>query len=171
MSCRHEDSLPILLGQISHLQLLKAYGLLEELGVHPKQVPTLIILRHHEGISQRDLVDLLRVKAPTVAVTIKRLERAGYVERRGDTADQRISRIYLTNYGKEIVEQIPSRIKQVEEKALEGFTQEERLLMRRLLLQIRENLTKPGPEQTVKDSGGKSSRRRHIPRNRFQRED
>ncbi len=142
--CRQEPSaLLMLFGQVAHLQLLQAYNLLDELGVHPKQVPTLMALKNHEGISQRELVDLLRVKAPTVAVTVKRLERAGYVKRGGDETDQRVNRIYLTEYGKQIVEQIPSRMKQVEQEILKGMTPEELLLMRRLLLQMRENLTEP----------------------------
>lgn len=166
-----ENSLPILFGQVAHLQLLQAYNLLEELGVHPKQVPALMVLRAHEGISQKELVELLHVKPPTVAVTVKRLERSGYVERRGDSADQRISRIYLTEYGKQITEQIPSRMKQVEDEAIEGFTQEELLLMRRLLLQMRDNLTKPDRCVQPRNSSQEKNCLHHTDRNRFHRED
>lgn len=165
-----ERSLLMLFGQVAHLQLLRAYNLLDTFGVHPKQVPTLMVLKSHEGTSQKELVELLRVKAPTVAVTVKRLERAGYVERRGDEEDQRVSHINLTEYGKRIVEQIPSQMKQVEEEALRGFTQEEIMLMRRLLLQMRENLTMPPEEETVETPRGRT---RHGPlrRDRFERED
>ncbi len=167
LSCHQESqSLLMLFGQVAHLQLLQAYNLLDEIGVHPKQVPALMVLREHEGISQRELVDLLRVKAPTVAVTVKRLERAGYVKRGGDATDQRVNRIYLTEYGKQIVGQIPSRMKQVEQETLEGITPEELLLMRRLLLQMRENLTESGSRNSAEQNN-----RRHPRKNRFQRED
>ena len=169
MNGETEKSLLMLFGQVAHLQLLQAYNLLETFGVHPKQVPVLMILKHHEGLSQRELVDILCVKAPTVAVTVKRLERAGYVERRRDAADQRVSRIYLTEYGKQAIEKIPSHMKQVEEKAIEGFTPEEILLMRRLLLQMRDNLT----TSSESSPGGcpEGIRRRRFRRDTMERED
>ena len=51
------------------------FGRLKDLGVHPGQLPFLNIISHREGISQRELAECLHVKPPTVAVTVKRLEK------------------------------------------------------------------------------------------------
>ena len=72
------------------------FGRLKDMGVHPGQLPFLNIISHKEGISQRELAECLHVKPPTVAVTVKRLEKADVIYRRPDPNDMRISRIYLT---------------------------------------------------------------------------
>ena len=82
------------------------FGRLKDMGVHPGQLPFLNIISHKEGISQRELAECLHVKPPTVAVTVKRLEKADVIYRRPDPNDMRISRIYLTEKGIRISAQI-----------------------------------------------------------------
>ena len=55
------------------------FGRLKALGVHPGQLPFLNIISHREGISQRELAECLHVKPPSVAVTVKRLEKADVI--------------------------------------------------------------------------------------------
>ncbi len=82
------------------------FGRLKDMGVHPGQLPFLNIISHKEGISQRELAECLHVKPPTVAVTVKRLEKADVIYRRPDPNDMRVSRIYLTEKGIRISAQI-----------------------------------------------------------------
>ena len=71
---------------------------------------------------------------------IKRMEKTGLIKREQDEKDQRISRIFITDSGREICEKLKAVHDQIEEEALRNFTIEEKLLLRRLMMQLRENL-------------------------------
>jgi DNA-binding MarR family transcriptional regulator len=68
------------------------------------------------------------------------MEKAGLVECRHDAADQRISRVYLTKVGRALQGSVEQTWHRLEEEIFAGFTLEERVLLRRLFLQMRENL-------------------------------
>ena len=71
---------------------------------------------------------------------IRRMEKTGFVERRQDPDDQRVSRVYLTEAGRAVQADVREVWHTLEKEAFADFSQEERILLRRLLLQIRENL-------------------------------
>ena len=71
---------------------------------------------------------------------VKRMYKAGFVERRSDPDDQRVSRVYLTDDGRAVQAQVKQVWRTMEEETFDGFTLEERVLLRRFFLQIRENL-------------------------------
>lgn len=71
---------------------------------------------------------------------IKRMERNGLLQRRPDDKDQRVTRICLTEEGRQIREQVTQVMQQLDREMFEGISSEERLLLRRLFLQIMQNL-------------------------------
>ena len=101
------------------------FGRMRDLGVHPGQLPFLKVISRQEGISQRELAERLHVKPPTVAVTVKRLEKAEVICRKPDPNDMRISRIYLTEKGVGISKQIEVVVQANEEALTAGFSEEE----------------------------------------------
>nr|WP_283243662.1 MarR family transcriptional regulator [Feifania hominis] len=115
---------------------------MEKLGIHPGQVPLFQALAAHDGQSQRELADSLCIKQSTMTVMIQRLERSGFVERRADEHDQRVSRVYLTDAGRDIAAQCAQILHGIQQQLLEGFTPEEIILMRRFSKQIKENLVR-----------------------------
>ena len=54
-----------------------------------------------DGISQRELGDLLVVDRSNVTGLLDRMEKAGWVQRRDDPADRRVYRVSLTAAGRE----------------------------------------------------------------------
>jgi DNA-binding MarR family transcriptional regulator len=68
---------------------------------HPVQAFCLRILAEHDGMSQRELAHALRLSPPTVTAMLKRMERAGTIERRPDATDGRVTRVHLTATGRE----------------------------------------------------------------------
>ena len=87
----------------------------------------------------------LRIKPPTVNVTVQRLEKAGLLYREADEKDQRISRIYLTEKGKQAKENGMKKVRENEKILLDGLSETELCLLRRMLEQITENIDKiPG---------------------------
>ena len=59
-----------------------------------------------------------------------------------DLQDQRISRVYLTKAGKTIQEEVQEVWHTLETETFDGFDMQERVLLRRFLLQMRENLVR-----------------------------
>lgn len=115
-------------------------ALLDEIGLYRGQQFVLCALWQEEGVTHSELADRLHVHPATVTNALKRMERAGFLERRPDPQDQRVSRVYLTDTGREIrssVEQIWARL---EEQTLEGFSQGERETLERLLERVHRNL-------------------------------
>ena len=99
-----DDSLHGKFVQLTHLYYRNTFKILSETGIHPKQIPLLILLDKRDGMSQKEISEELHISAPTVAVSMKRMEKAGIIERRNDEHDQRMVRIYLTAQGKEMIE-------------------------------------------------------------------
>ncbi|MFA5524076.1 MAG: MarR family transcriptional regulator [Tissierellales bacterium] len=135
-----KDSLYYIYLEILRLHYYRTHVLLEEIGVYPGQPPLLSILNKEDGLSQTDIAGKLDVKASTLTVMLKRMEKTKLVERRQDTEDQRISRVYLTEEGREMCKKAMKIMDQLEEECFGNFTIEEKVLFRRLLMQMRDNL-------------------------------
>jgi DNA-binding MarR family transcriptional regulator len=129
-----------LLVQMCKLLRARAHALLEEIGLYGGQQFVLMTLWQKEGITHSELAEQLHVRPATITNALKRMERAGFVERRQDTEDQRVSRVYLTDAGRNIREAIEEVWRELEEQTFAGFSSEERALLDRFLLRIRNNL-------------------------------
>lgn len=143
----YDGSLQMMFIKTSHLYFTKVFQQLSDTGVHPGQLPMIHLLHKREGLSQREIAKWLHIKPPTANVSLKRMEKAGLIERRKDEKDQRITRIYLSSYGREFYEQTQGLLRDNEEKIFRGFSESEVCLMKRFLQQVIYNLqTIPGEE-------------------------
>jgi DNA-binding MarR family transcriptional regulator len=134
------ESIDFLLAQICRLHHARAHTLLEELGLYRGQPPVLFALWEQEGLAHNKLAARLHVTPATITKMIQRMERAGFVERREDPEDQRVSRVYLTAAGRAIRGDVQRVWRTLEEETFEGFSAEECGLLLRFFLQMRENL-------------------------------
>lgn len=142
MDCNNTDSLYLLFSQVIRFNYYRTHMLLEKIGIYPGQPPLLFILGKHDGISQKELAEKLSIKAATITVMLSRMEKAKLVERHTDSEDQRISRVYLTEEGKKMNVESREALKAIEEECFSNFTVEEKVLLRRLFIQMRDNLAK-----------------------------
>jgi DNA-binding MarR family transcriptional regulator len=134
------ESVDFLLAHICHLHHSRAHELLEALGLYRGQPPVLQALWEQQGLTHKEVATRLNIAPATVTKMIQRMEKAGFVLRKPDPEDQRVSRVYLTKAGHDIRGQVQAVWQRMEEETFAGFTQEEHMLLRRFLLQIRENL-------------------------------
>ena len=134
------ESMDFLLAQICRLHHARAHTLLEELGLYRGQPPVLHALWEREGLTHSELAARLHVQPATITKMIKRMEKTGFVVRRSDPRDQRVSRVYLTDAGCAIQAQVRQVWRALEEETLDGFSLEERMSLRHFFLQMRENL-------------------------------
>ncbi len=135
-----KNSLYYVFLEIQRLHFYRSHKLLDEIGIYHGQPPMLFILNKKNGQSQKELADMLNVKPSTITVMLGRMEKAGLVERRQDDEDQRISRVYITEEGKKVCEKAREVMKNLEEECFGNLLAEEKVILRRLLLQIRDNL-------------------------------
>lgn len=140
-------SIDFLLSRICRLHRARAHTLLEELGLYRGQPQMLRALWEQEGQTHTELGRHLHVRPSTVTKMLKRMEKTGFVERRHDAEDHRVSRVYLTEAGRSIQDGVQRVWRTLEEETFAELTLEERMLLRRLFLQLRENL--------VRATGGK----------------
>src|SRR5436309_9979611 len=69
------------------------------LGVTPDQFTVMRTLLEHEGITQRELTELMSSDPNTVAALLERMEQAGLVERQAHEQDRRANRLRLKRTG------------------------------------------------------------------------
>ncbi len=131
----------------SHLlaQTCKAYRkavhkALAELGLHPGQDMILQQLWCEDGLTQTEIAEQHCVQAATITKMLQRMVNAGLVERRKDPDDQRVLRVYLTTRGRALQEPIEQLWNRMEKKLFVNMSLDEKILLRRLLLQVYNNL-------------------------------
>jgi DNA-binding MarR family transcriptional regulator len=129
-----------LLVQTCKLLRIRAHALLEQIGLYGGQQFVLMALWENEGITHSELAEQLHVRPATITNALKRMERTGFVERRQDAEDQRVSRVYLTEAGRNIRGAVEGVWRELEAQTFAGFSSEERALLNQFLLWIRDNL-------------------------------
>ncbi len=140
MGIINKDSLYYLFLKINRLHYYRSHVLLDEIGIYHGQPPMLFILSKRDGLSQKELADLLQVKPSTITVMLKRMEKANLVIRKQDNEDGRVSRVYITENGLEHCEKAKNVMNKIEEECFGNFTTDEAILLRSLLLQMKDNL-------------------------------
>lgn len=136
-----KDSLYFIFLEILRLHYYRTHVLLEEVGIYPGQPPMLFILNKEGGKSQSELAEKLQVKPSTITVMLKRMEKEGIVERRKDELDQRIIRVYITKKGRKLCNEATKVMDKVQKECFENITTEEKIILRRLFIQMRDNLS------------------------------
>lgn len=139
-------SIEDLFAQIIRLHFSRTHAALEKLGLYPGQPPLLMALKNYGIMSQKELSQKLCVKPATVAVMLKRMEKTGLIDKKIDLKDKRIFRVYLTKQGEEMINVLLDIYSRLEADCLLNFTVEEKVLLRRLLMQVRDNLSHSSEE-------------------------
>ncbi len=137
----------LLIARLAHIHRIRLEEYLSKQHLHVGQEMLLKYLWNQDGLSQKEIGELMEIQSATVTRMVIRMERAGFVERRTDPDDQRVSRVYLTERGRSLqpVRSLQRAVEQgwmaIEQQILADFSLEERLLLRRFLEQIYRNLS------------------------------
>jgi DNA-binding MarR family transcriptional regulator len=75
---------------------------LSEEGAQPSQITCLRLLVDRDGICQRDIADAMRISRARVTAIVQALEKAGAIRRVRDQTDARLTRVFVTEVGREI---------------------------------------------------------------------
>ena len=104
------------------------------------QFDVLATLRYSEGLSQKELAELLLVTKGNVVGLLDRLEKLDLVERRPDPDDGRSNRVHLTPPGRSKIETVLPVHDRLVLKTLDCLGQEEVGTLRRLLQTLDQSL-------------------------------
>ncbi|MFW5713311.1 MAG: MarR family winged helix-turn-helix transcriptional regulator [Brevefilum sp.] len=110
------------------------------LGLHRGQPHVLFALHQIDGRSNSELAAFLEITPATLTNKIKRMEKAGLVQRRRDPEDERVSRIYLTEKGYSLIEDLSQSMRDMEAVLLEGFDEAETRRLKSSLEKVLQNL-------------------------------
>ena len=146
MHDKDPDSTGYLLGQLCRLHHARIRTEFQALGLYRGQPPLLSTLHDEEGQTQSELAERLHVTRATMTKMLQRMQKAGWISRRPDEHDQRAMRVYLTDAGRAVRGEMHAILDRLDQETLDGFTMEERVLFRRLLLLARDNLRRYNEE-------------------------
>ncbi len=94
-------------------------------GLYKGQLPILEQASMNENCTQKEIAETLCVSPPSIATSIKRMEKAGLLEKTADENDLRNNHIKLTDKGRELTNNCREVFNGIDEKMFNGFTSEE----------------------------------------------
>jgi len=132
----------MLAGEVGRLMGRRLREKTEKAGMNDSYRPFIHILYDQGGLTQLELAKITHLTAPTVSVTLQKMEQNGLITRTPDPKDMRQIRVSLTEQGRELHQVVFGIIRETEKNALDGITPEEQELLNRLLGRMKNNLLK-----------------------------
>jgi len=110
------------------------------LGIHPSQHHFLMYIAKNGACTQNSIAEAMEVSAATVAVSLKKLEKGGYIEKQISQSDSRSNLIALTDKGVDVVEQSKEMFEQVDRGMFASITEEEQQQFHNFMERVISNL-------------------------------
>lgn len=127
------------------------------LGIHPSQHHLLMYLARNGQSTQSGIAAAMEVSPSTIAVSLKKLEKGGYIEKEMDSADNRFNRIVLTKKGETVVLKSKQLFDEVDGKLFSGLSEEEKEALDGYLERILQTMETSFPQcenENYKSEGG-----------------
>jgi DNA-binding MarR family transcriptional regulator len=137
-----------LLAQVCRLHYERASVRLRALGLYRGQPSLLFRLHEQDGQTLTDLAAQLGVAPATMTKMTQRMERAGFLERRPDAHDQRVSHVYLTEAGRAVQAEMMAAIRRIADETFADVNPEEYVVVERLFRQMIASLSRAAQEKT-----------------------
>lgn len=118
----------------------KSYHKHDNLSIYPGQPKLIMLIREHDGISQKDLAAKNHVKPATITGMLNKLEAQNYIYRQPDDKDKRIMRVYLTKEGIELAQHCDYHMNLMIESFFKNFSKDELQTFTALMNKIKHNL-------------------------------
>lgn len=122
-----------LVDHLARLTRAKAEAALAPLGLRPRHLVALTVLRDQGPASQQELAGILRVDKTNLVGLLNDLETDGLIIRERSTEDRRRHTVSLTDAGIERLEAAEAELRSVEDDVLGALDQEQRDTLYELL--------------------------------------
>ncbi len=145
LSSGPQDIASLLVQAARSMRTVLSRNLLDS-GLYAGQDGVMLSLAETDGLTAGSLAAKLGVKAPTMTRTIGRMEAQGFVERRTDDGDGRLTKVYLTEHGRNSLQTIEAAGKSSEKIATQDLSDKEIKTLMKLLRVVDANLQGSTPE-------------------------
>lgn len=133
-----------MVGRLGRIQLLHRMAIQRtamRCGLYLGQPPILEYILCHDHCTQREVADHLQISPPSVATSVKRMQKAGLLLKEEDPDDLRYTRLTLTDKGKTLLQQCRQEFDRIDAQMFAGFSPEEYDTLAALLDRMLGNLT------------------------------
>ncbi len=114
---------------------LRSESVLAPLGLRPRHLIALTVLRDRGGSSQQDLAKTLEMDSTNVVALLNELESENLIERRRSPADRRRHLVELTGVGAKLLARAEFALASVEDEVFSGLSDDQRETLYSLLQQ------------------------------------
>jgi DNA-binding MarR family transcriptional regulator len=129
-----------LTNEIARMYKLRVRIEAENLGVKNAYRALLSTLYVKDGGTQLSLAEKTGMKAPTISITLRKMEKEGLVRRVVDENDLRKTHVYLSDKGRETTERLNEGINGINNIFVEGMSDEEAHFFIRSLERIKASM-------------------------------
>ncbi len=133
LATRHRSS--ALLDRLARLMRIRTQSALAPLGLRPRHLVTMTVLRDHGSPTQQTLAAALHTDRTNLIGLLNELERDGLILRRRSIEDRRRHIVELTDDGSERLAEAESALAAVEDDVLSALDTEQRETLFSLLQQ------------------------------------
>lgn len=109
---------------------------MEGYGLSSGQYVYLFHLLENDGASQDDISKGLEVDKASTARVVQKFEDFGLIVRVQDLKDKRVNRVFITDKGRALAMPLKLRSKELQDRLLEGFSEEEKMQLSNYLAKM-----------------------------------
>ena len=132
------------IGVFIKFMALRKYHLqkgLNDFGVHFGQHHILRFIADNEGCTQKEVADLHCVSAASMALSTKRMQSAGLIEKVADSKNLRKNRLCITEKGREALKAAENLMDELDTRCFTGFSDGELETLKGYLTRMAENIS------------------------------
>ena len=113
---------------------------LERIGMRYSYRHVMKPLMENDSLTQLELVKITNLKAPTISITLRNMEREVIVRREKNDNDRRETHVFITDKGKKMYAKVLTALDKAEKTMLKGVNEKELKALRSTLEKMSENL-------------------------------
>ncbi len=116
------------------------YDMMDKLGMKPAYRKIMDCLSKGDCITQLELVNSTDLKAPTISLVLRDMEKKGLVEREKHNEDRRETYVGITEKGRKLYQRLRNGINQLQMKIVRDISDEDQKEVLRILKKISKSL-------------------------------
>jgi DNA-binding MarR family transcriptional regulator len=107
-----------------------------ETKVNPAQAHLLGLLVVQDGLTQKELSTKLQIRPASLGELVDKLQQTGFVERRVNIKDKRITNVYLTEEGRKSVKEVMQARQELVDSIFSDLSEEEKNQLSNLMSKL-----------------------------------